>query len=160
VKLLLALAYQFNGRNNGDLTAAWSVMHEQHGFRSKGTLQRSLRALLDANLILQTRQSLFQHPNNQCSLYALTWLPIDECPGKRLDVSPTRRPPRKFSMEQKKSCPQNGTAPSPETAPGKDSSAPKTGPKKLASDPKTLPEAALTESQNSTPNNLPREMSL
>lgn len=37
VKLLLALCYQFRGHNNGNLTAAWSVMQEQHGFRSPET---------------------------------------------------------------------------------------------------------------------------
>jgi hypothetical protein len=39
---------QFNGRNNGDLSAAWSTMSE-YGFKSKGTLNRSIKALLEAN---------------------------------------------------------------------------------------------------------------
>jgi hypothetical protein len=100
VKLLNALVFQFNGSNNGDLCAAWSVMHEQHGFSSKGTLKRALQELQDKNLIIKTRESLFQNPNNQCSLYALTWLRIHECHGKNLEMRPTLMAVRKFSMEK------------------------------------------------------------
>ncbi len=84
-KLLNLMLMQFNGNNNGDLSAAWSTMSE-YGFKSKGTLNRSINALLDAGLIIRTRESYFQHPNNQCRLYAVTWKPIDDCHGKRLDV--------------------------------------------------------------------------
>ena len=98
-KLLNLMLMQFNGNNNGDLSAAWSTMSE-YGFKSKGTLNRSIKALLEADLIRKTRESYFQHPNNQCSLYAVTWKPIDECPGKRLDAKATITPPRKFSMEK------------------------------------------------------------
>lgn len=101
VKLLLSLAYQYRGNNNGDLTAAWSVMSEQHGFKSPGVLDRAKKQLLDANLIMQTRTGTFMNPGGQCGLYALTWQPIDDCRGKRLEVKPTTTPPRKFSMENK-----------------------------------------------------------
>ena len=49
-KLLVDLAGQFNGGNNGDLCAAWTIMREQ-GWRSKGTLHKSLNNLLEAGLI-------------------------------------------------------------------------------------------------------------
>ena len=97
-KLLNLMLMQYNGNNNGDLSAAWSTMSE-YGFRSKGTLNRSINALLDANLITRTRDSYFQHPNNQCALYAVTWNSIDECPGKKLNSKPTNTPLRKFSIE-------------------------------------------------------------
>lgn len=100
VKLLNALVFQHNGGNNGDLTAAWSVMSRDHGFRSKDTLSRALKELQSAKLILRTRVSLFQNPNNRCALYAVTWLAIDECPGKHLDTKPTNTPVRKFSIEK------------------------------------------------------------
>jgi predicted transcriptional regulator len=98
VKLLNALLMQFNGRNNGDLSAAWTLMKRQ-GFCSRGTLDRALEQLLDANLVMRTREGFFANPGGRCALYAVTWLPIDECPGKHLDVRATVRPHRKFSME-------------------------------------------------------------
>jgi hypothetical protein len=90
VKLLNALAYQFTGRNNGDMTMAWTVMSEKHGFKSKGTLNWCRKELLAANLIYLTRQGGL----GRCSLYALTWMPIDECNGK-LDCKTTNVPIRK-----------------------------------------------------------------
>lgn len=101
VKLLLALSYQYRGFNNGDLTAAWSVLHDQFGFSSRHTIKRALNELQAAGMIIQTRTPKFMNPGGQCGLYALTWKPIDDCPGKRLEAKPTRTPPRKFSMEQK-----------------------------------------------------------
>lgn len=92
--LLLEFAYQFRGRNNGDLTAAWSVMRER-GWKSQTTLCNALQKLLAANLILCTRQGRFMNPGGVCALYALTWNPIDECKGKH-DVGPTTTAPRKF----------------------------------------------------------------
>ncbi len=111
VKLLNALAFQYNGRNNGDLTAAWSVMHKQHGFRSKTTLTHAVQELLTANLITRTREGYFQNPGGQCALYALNWYAIHECQGKKLELKRTIKPLRKFSMEKNRT-------PSPETVPG------------------------------------------
>jgi hypothetical protein len=102
VKLLLALAYQYRGHNNGDLTAAFSIMQEKFGFTARGVVKRAVKQLLDANLIMQTRTSRFLNPGGQCALYALTWQSIDECKGKRLEVKPSRTPLRKFSIEQNK----------------------------------------------------------
>ena len=155
-KLLTLMLMQYNGNNNGDLSAAWSTMSE-YGFKSKGTLNRSIKALLEADLIRKTRESYFQHPNNQCALYAVTWKNNDECPGKRLDLKATITPLRKFSMEKtahpvpKRDTvrPQNGT--------GEKASDLKTGHSKKASDLKTVPERRSTVSQNSTPTNLPRD---
>ena len=87
VKLLMALCYQYRGHSNGNLTAAFSIM-QKHGFRSQDTLNRAKQELLKADLIRQTRTGLFQNPGGRCALYALTWYPIDECPGRRLEVEP------------------------------------------------------------------------
>lgn len=103
--LLVDLARQFNGYNNGDLTAAWKLMAKR-GWRSKDTLYKALRELLDSGLIELTRQG----GRNACNLYAVTWDAIDECKGK-LDYGPTavasglwRKPP------QQKQCPgERGT---------------------------------------------------
>ncbi|MAO13721.1 hypothetical protein [Marinobacter sp.] len=86
VKLLVDIASQFNGYNNGDLCATLSVLRAK-GWTSSGGLNKQLKALLNAGLIEQTRQG----GRNKCSLYAVTWRAIDECKGK-LDVNPTKAP--------------------------------------------------------------------
>ena len=101
IKLLNALVYQYRGKNNGDLTAAFTYM-QHFGFKSKETLHRAIRQLLEAKIIIKTRQGFFMNPGGKCALYALTWLPINECQGKKLEVNSTTTPPRKFSMEQNK----------------------------------------------------------
>jgi hypothetical protein len=55
VKLLFDLYAQFRGNNNGDLSAAWSLM-KQRGWHSKGTLSRAVKELLAGGWIIVTRQ--------------------------------------------------------------------------------------------------------
>lgn len=96
--VLMALCRPFNGHNNGDL----SLTHErakEWGIGSKSTLAKALRVLREKNLIIRTRDPLRdrENPHGQCSLCALTWMPIDECGGK-LDVSATKTPARNFGL--------------------------------------------------------------
>ena len=49
VKLLNALTYQFYGNNNGDLTAAWSVMRNKYGFNSPMTLDCIFRPIVNTH---------------------------------------------------------------------------------------------------------------
>ncbi len=84
VKLLNDLGFQYRGSNNGDLCAAWRVMHAR-GWKSRDTLCRALAELRHTGMIEMTRQG----GKNRCSLFALTWLAIDECGGK-LDCAATR----------------------------------------------------------------------
>ena len=108
VKLLMDFACQFNGRNNGDLTAAMSVLGPR-GWKAKGTISRAVKELLAAGMVVKTRQGRFSNPGGVCDLYALAWKPIDECPGKNLEIGPTVTPWRKFSIEDiKLSSPQVG----------------------------------------------------
>jgi hypothetical protein len=107
VKLLLEFARQYKGKNNGDLTAAYAVLKDR-GFSSKATIARCIKELLESGLVIQTRTGKFINPGGVCALYALAWNAIDECPGKRLEVKPTRTPPRKFSLESKNPCPVSG----------------------------------------------------
>ena len=102
VKLLLALCYQYRGHSNGNLTTAWSVMHEQYGFKSQDTVNRAKRQLLDAGLIIQTRTPKFLNPGGQCALYALTWKNVDECSGRRLEIKPTKKAWRDFNQVEGK----------------------------------------------------------
>lgn len=95
--LLLILAYQYRGKNNGDLMASHRLLRPW-GFGSKVTVIKAINELLEANLIIRTREGRFQRPNSMCALYALTWQPIDECGGK-LEVAATIKAPRKLSLE-------------------------------------------------------------
>ena len=102
--LLVDLAYQYNGRNNGDLTAALGYM-QTRGWKRSATLTDAVQELMVANLIIKTREGKFQNPHSRCALYAMTWQQIDECEGKDLEVAPTATPPRKFSLEKRSEHP-------------------------------------------------------
>ena len=84
IKLFIDLLLQYNGRNNGDLTTAFTIM-KKRGWKSKETLRLAIDELLHFGWIILTRiGGLNRNPN----LYALTIHAIDECKGK-LDVKPT-----------------------------------------------------------------------
>lgn len=86
IKLLLAISRQFNGKNNGDLCAAYSMM-KLRGWSSQTTLDWSLKELLHYGLIQKTRQGdLTKKP----SLYAITWIPIDDL-GDKLELCKTSK---------------------------------------------------------------------
>lgn len=86
VKLMMDLASQYKGFNNGDMTIAWTIM-EIRGWKSRETLNNARKELLYKGLIEITRMGDRRRPH----LYALTFFAIDECNGK-LDVKPTERP--------------------------------------------------------------------
>lgn len=91
-KLFHALQYQYNGKNNGDLEATWERMR-QHGFNSQTTLSKAIDELMRVGFLIRTREGRFMNPGKRCALYALSFYPIDECPGKDLDVRATTLPP-------------------------------------------------------------------
>lgn len=86
-KLLFDVYGQFNGRNNGTLSAAWTLMRRR-GWRSESTLNRALRGLLDKAFLLKTRQG----GKHRCSFFAVTWREVHDCNGKH-DMPPTRTAP-------------------------------------------------------------------
>jgi hypothetical protein len=75
VKLLLDVAAQYKGDNNGDLSIAWKLMRPR-GWHSETTLHKSKRALLAGGFLYETRAG--RRPN-VCSLFALTWHALDPC---------------------------------------------------------------------------------
>ncbi|RRV57547.1 hypothetical protein EGJ08_18245 [Stutzerimonas stutzeri] len=91
--VLQELMVQLKKNNNGDLSAT-RTMAREWGIGSDNTLRGALKELEAAGWIIQTRSSLFSRHGARCALYALSWLPIDECPGKDLEVGPTRAPLR------------------------------------------------------------------
>ncbi len=98
-KLLLDLCAQLRFKrggaaSNGDLSAAWTLMIKR-GWRSKGTLHRSVEELRARGLIIVSRQG----GRNRTTLYAVTWLAVDECGGK-LDIAPTKVAPGNWRQDE------------------------------------------------------------
>ena len=84
---MIDIAAQYNGRNNGDLCAPLSVMRKR-GWKSSEQLFKARKDIVDRGLVRVARQGGL----NRCTLYALTWFPIDECDGK-LDIASTTTAP-------------------------------------------------------------------
>ena len=89
-KLLIDIAAQYRGYNNGDLCAPLSVM-QKRGWKSSDQLFKARKEQLDRGLILTSRQGGM----NKCSLFALTWFQIDDCKGK-LDIQSTTVAPHNW----------------------------------------------------------------
>jgi hypothetical protein len=79
VRVLLAIAAQYRGNNNGDLAMTWA-MGAPYGITSKKHLVASLADLLNRGLIAKTRQG-GKKPMGP-TLYAVTWQPINDLAGK------------------------------------------------------------------------------
>lgn len=94
--LLIDLAMQYNGKNNGNFSAALGVMRKR-GWTRSATLSAATKELVEANLIIRTREGKFLNPGAKCALYAITWEPIDDCFEKDLEVRATIKAPRLFS---------------------------------------------------------------
>lgn len=78
IRLLIDIAHQYKGDNNGRLLAAWAYLSNQRGWKSQTTISLGLQVLMERGLIFRTRQG--QRPN-KTSWYALTWQPLDHHKG-------------------------------------------------------------------------------
>lgn len=85
-KVLMVLGCQYNGKNNGDLAATKKLLKPWGGMADH-TLCKALKQLRERNLVICTRNSYRRRDGQKCALYALTWVPIDLCPGKGLEVA-------------------------------------------------------------------------
>jgi hypothetical protein len=85
VRVLIAVAAQYRGNNNGNLAMTRSIARE-FGITSQGHLVQSLAALLERRLIVKTRQG-GKKPLRPC-LYAVTWQPISDLRDK-IESGPT-----------------------------------------------------------------------
>jgi len=96
VKLLLDFMALYTGFNNGDLSMVWNAAVAR-GWKSRDTLNKALKELLDSGWIVRTRQG--GRRNRTCSLFAITLFSIDDCRHKtgvsKFDagVTPTESPP-------------------------------------------------------------------
>lgn len=86
VKLLFDIASQYNGKNNGDLNAAFKVMKPK-GWKSETTLTKARKELQETGFIAETRKGRLP---NLCTLYGITWQPLD--PSPKLDIGPNGFP--------------------------------------------------------------------
>lgn len=73
-KLLIDICLQYNGYNNGTLSACHTLMKE-YGW-AKSSLYRAFNKLVHAGFIVVTRQGIKQR--GYPTLVAITWLGIDE----------------------------------------------------------------------------------
>lgn len=78
--LLIHMCRLYNGFNNGDISIPHSIMKNK-GW-SKSSLEDGKKELLKMNWLVLTRQG----HKHQCSLFALSWIPLDECKSK-LDIT-------------------------------------------------------------------------
>jgi len=96
--LLFEFAYQYKGKNNGNISATYNQM-KKRGLRSPTTLAKALKALIAAKMIIKTRQGGKNYP----CLYAVTWRPIDECRGKNLELALQQHHQESFRLSQRRS---------------------------------------------------------
>lgn len=80
--LLIDIAMQYTGNNNGKLTACAKYLNAK-GWRSNDTIVRARRELLDCGLLIETRKGGFP---NTAAWFALSWLDLDQ--GQGLDIDP------------------------------------------------------------------------
>lgn len=107
IKLLLDVGARYKGSNNGDLSIVWKDLRRR-GWSSQGTVHRAKTELLASGFLICTRHG----GKNRCSLYGITWKPIDACTRAQIEVAPERvashlwrQPPR--DPEKQNPCSQN-----------------------------------------------------
>lgn len=86
LKLLIDVWSQYNGRNNGSLTASMSLM-QKRGWSSTGSLYKALSSLKKKGFFVVTKQG--KKIKGDATLLAATWEGIDE---SRKDYDPEIKP--------------------------------------------------------------------
>lgn len=100
IRLLLEVSKQYSLKNNGKLCITWSQM-KKRGYKSEATLQRAKKELLEKELIIVSKRGGFDCEGKRSpNFYALTRQAIDEIYGFEMDIAPTNKPLRAFSLKQ------------------------------------------------------------
>ena len=81
--MLVDIAMQYSGGNNGKLTACAKYLHPK-GWNSNATIHRAVRDLIDCRLLIETRKGA--RPN-KAAWFALSWLALDQTSG--IEIDPT-----------------------------------------------------------------------
>ena len=80
--MLVDIAMQYSGGNNGKLTACAKYLHPK-GWNSNATIHRAVRDLIDCRLLIETRKGA--RPN-RAAWFALSWLALDQTSA--IDIDP------------------------------------------------------------------------
>lgn len=92
-KLLLAVAAEFRGTNNGELEMPFGELVRDWHYRSRHTISRALGELLSADLLVRTQRGRRFGGTPAPSLYALGWHPIPASKRHTMhEISPRLRP--------------------------------------------------------------------
>lgn len=110
--LLIDIAMQYSGHNNGKLTACAKYLNPR-GWRSNDTIVRARRELLDCGLLIETRKG--GRPN-KAAWFALSWLDLDQ--GQGLDIDPKHFRRGSYMRPDKPAPKSTSPAPSAGTADG------------------------------------------
>ena len=90
-KLLIVIAVQYQGSNNGSLAIPFEAARA-YGFTNKRTYYATLRELEAKGFIERTKPAV-RRGKPTATRYAITWQPIDEPVGEvKHDASPTTKP--------------------------------------------------------------------
>lgn len=79
VRVLAALAAQYRGQNNGNLSLT-RTQARQLGVHSSWKVRAGLQLVIMVGLVERTRQGKMSHGRGVCALYALSWKPVDPTP--------------------------------------------------------------------------------
>lgn len=79
IPVLVALAAQYRGQNNGNLSLT-CTQARQLGVHSSWKVRAGLQLVSMVGLVERTRQGKMSHGRGVCALFALTWKPVDPTP--------------------------------------------------------------------------------
>lgn len=96
LKLLIDIAGCYNGKNNGDLSAAFSVLSRERYWKSRDTLGKAVAELLRTGFLIRTRRGKRLCGKHEPSLYAVTWWAID--PSDKHNMQ-TATPPHNWKRQ-------------------------------------------------------------
>lgn len=83
-RLLVDVARQYSGKNNGSLSPSWELMKDR-GWVSSGTLDSAKKEIRATRLITVTRKGT-RGQNGKAELWALAWFSLDWHKG--MDIEP------------------------------------------------------------------------
>lgn len=92
-RLLLDIARQFMGTNNGKLLCTLSLLKER-GWNSNDTLSRARKELEAAGFIHKTREAWMPR---RAAWYGLSWLPLDYDPA--MDIRPAEFQMKRYLLQ-------------------------------------------------------------
>lgn len=115
VKLLIDIARNYNGRNNGDLSAAFSMLQRERHWKSRDTLGRAVGELCRAGFLQRTAKGRKWGVGGvpQPNLYAITWRRIDH--SDKHDCETTMAPRSWLTQVQNSGTPAGLVSPKTST---------------------------------------------